>query len=109
LEAEAITLSNGNLATAKALLETVEGHAGIKDFTAITNANTQPALQLLIVKEEMKNFFSENGADWFAVRRLPFATAQTLLPALKVVNQLTMPIPYSETSINNQIIQNPGY
>jgi len=109
LEAEAITLSNGNLATAKALLETVEGHAGIKDFTAITNANTQAALQLLIVKEEMKNFFSENGADWFAVRRLPFATAQTLLPALKVVNQLTMPIPYSETSINNQIIQNPGY
>jgi hypothetical protein len=109
LEAEAITLSNGNLATAKTLLETVEGHAGIKNFTAITNANTSTALQLLIVKEEMKNFFSENGADWFAVRRLPFATAQTILPSLKLVNQLTLPIPYSETSINNQVIQNPGY
>jgi hypothetical protein len=109
LEAEAITLSNGNLATAKTLLETVEGHAGIKDFTAITNANTPAALQLLIVKEEMKNFFSENGADWFAVRRLPFATAQSILPSLKLTTQLTLPIPYSETSINNQIIQNPGY
>jgi len=109
LEAEAITLSNGDLATAKSLLETVEGHVGIKDFTPITNANTAAALQLLIVKEEMKNFFSENGADWFAVRRLPFATAQTLLPELKSVTQLTLPIPYTETSINNQIIQNPGY
>ena len=109
LEAEAITLSNGDLTTAKTLLETVEGHAGIKNFTAITNANTPAALQLLIVKEEIKNFFSENGADWFAVRRLPFATAQTLLPGLKSVTQLTLPIPYTETSINNQIIQNPGY
>ena len=109
LEAEAITLSNGNLATAKSLLETVESHAGVKDFTAITNANTSAALQLLIVKEEMKNFFSENGADWFAVRRLPFATAQALLPGLKSVSQLTLPIPYTETSINNQVIQNPGY
>jgi hypothetical protein len=109
LEAEAITLSNGNLGTAKTLLETVEGHAGIKNFTAISNANTPAALQLLIVREEMKNLFSEDGADWFAVRRLPFATAQTVLPSLKSVTQLTLPIPYSETSINNQVIQNPGY
>lgn len=109
LEAEAITLSGGNLATAKTLLETVETHAGIKDFTAITNALTPAALQLLIVKEELRNFASENGADWFALRRLPFATAQTIQPALKSVNQLILPIPYSETSVNNQIIQNPGY
>jgi len=109
LEAEAITLSNGNLATAKSLLETVESHAGIKDFTAITNAATPAALQLLVVKEEIKNFFSENGADWFALRRLPFATAQTLLPGLKSVNQLTLPIPYTETSENSLVIQNPGY
>jgi len=108
LEAEAITLSNGDLSVAKTLLETVESHAGIKDFTAITNASTPAALQLLIVEEEMKNFLSENGADWFALRRLPFATAQTLQPALKSVNQLILPIPYTETSINNQIIQNPG-
>jgi len=109
LEAEAITLSNGNLATAKTLLQTVEAHAGIKDFTAITNATTPAALQLLIVEEEIKNFFSENGADWFALRRLPLSTITTLQPGITSVNQLTFPIPYSETSVNNQVIQNPGY
>jgi hypothetical protein len=109
LEAEAITLSKGNLATAKTLLETVEAHAGVKDFSAIISAATPAALQVLIVKEEIKNFFSENGADWFALRRLPFATAQTIQPALISVNQLTLPIPYTETSVNNLVIQNPGY
>jgi len=107
LEAEAITLVNGDLTTAKTLLKTVEMHAGISDFTTLNSTTTAAALQLLIVKEEMKNFFSENGADWFALRRLPFAAAQTLQPALKSVNQLICPIPSSEISINSQVIQNP--
>jgi hypothetical protein len=109
LEAEAITLSNGDLATAKALLETVEKHSGITDFTAVNNASTASALQLLIVKEEMKNFVGENGADWLALRRLPFATIQTIQPFLKTASQLILPIPYSEMLSNNQVIQNPGY
>jgi len=109
LEAEAITLSNGNLAAAKQLLQTVEAHAGIKDFSDINNANTAAALQLLIVKEEMKSFVGENGADWFALRRLPFATIQTLQPYLKVQTSLILPIPYAEITSNSQVIQNPGY
>jgi len=109
LEAEAITLSNGNLATAQGLLQTVEAHAGITDFSAINNANTATALQLLIVKEEMKSFVGENGADWFALRRLPFNTIQSIQPYLISTVQLILPIPYAEITSNNQVIQNPGY
>lgn len=107
LEAEAITLSNGDLPTAKTLLTTVMGHAGITDFTAVNNATTAAALQVLVVKEEMKNFVAENGADWFALRRLPFATMQTLQPYITTVNQLILPIPNSEITANGQVFQNP--
>jgi hypothetical protein len=109
LEAEAITLSGGDLVTAKTLLEAVESHAGITDFSAINAANTATALQLLVVKEEMKNFVAENGQDWFALRRLPFATIQTIQPALKSPSLLIFPIPNSEITTNGQVIQNPGY
>jgi hypothetical protein len=107
LEAEAITLSNGDLSQAKTLLETVMSHAGITDFTAVNNAATAAALQVLVVKEEMKNFVSENGADWFALRRLPFATIQSIQPYIKTVNQLILPIPNTEITTNSQVFQNP--
>jgi hypothetical protein len=109
LEAEAITLSGGNLAAAKALLETVEGHAGIKDFTTIDNTTSAAALEVLIVKEELKNFVGENGADWFALRRLPLATIQTIQPQLKSTDNLILPIPNTEITQNGNVIQNPGY
>jgi hypothetical protein len=109
LEAEAITESGGNLATAKTLLETVESHAGITNFSDITAANTAAELQLLVVKEEMKNFVAENGQDWFALRRLPFATIQTIQPAIKSQSVLIFPIPNTEITTNGQAIQNPGY
>jgi len=116
MEAEAITLSNGNLSNAKTLLETVMVHAGmpITDpqyaaaYNAVANANTPAALQLLIVKEELKNFAFENGADWFALRRLPFKTLQSIQPAIKDATRLIFPIPISELNGNN-VIQNPGY
>jgi len=107
LEAEAITLSNGDLAQAKTLLTTVMGHAGLTDFTAVNNATTAAALQVLVVQEEMKNFVAENGADWFALRRLPFATIKTMQPYITTVNQLILPIPNTEIITNGQIIQNP--
>lgn len=107
MEAEAITLSNGNLSQAKTLLETVMSHAGITDFTAVNNAATAAALQVLVVKEEMKNFVSENGADWFALRRLPFATIQSIQPYIKTVNQLILPIPNTEITTNSQVFPNP--
>ena len=107
LEAEAITLSGGGLSQAKTLLKTVESRAGIKDFTDVDNAGSAADLQVLIVKEDLRNFVSENGADWFALRRLPFDQVQILRPAIKSTDQLILPIPHSEISIN-KIPQNPG-
>jgi hypothetical protein len=114
LEAEAITLSGGDLSTAKMLLKTIEGHAGVKSFSDVDAATTATQLQALVVKEEIKNFFAEAGQDWFALRRLgitgstPNITAiATIQPAAKSINQLIMPIPNSEIIANSKVIPNP--
>lgn len=114
LEAEAITLSGGDLPTAKTLLKTIEAHAGVKDFSDVDAATTATELQALVVKEEIKSFFSESGLDWFALRRLgisgstPNITAiATIQPAATTVNQLILPIPNSEIITNSNIIPNP--
>jgi starch-binding outer membrane protein, SusD/RagB family len=111
LEAEALTSSGGDMDEAKALLKEVMKHAGITDFGAVDAASTKDALQLLIVKEEMKNFVAEGGQDWLAVRRLPFTTLQQLIPVIKDKNQFILPIPESEITANGQLAgkQNPGY
>jgi hypothetical protein len=111
LQAEALTLSGGSLAQAKTLLETVMSHAGITDFSAVNAANSAGKLQLLIVKEEMINFIGESGEDWYAVRRLPFATLQTLIPSLGIADLLILPIPQTEMTANSKLTgqQNPGY
>ncbi len=107
---EAITLSSGDLATAKTLLTTVMSHAGAgpQEMAAVAAATTPAALQLEIVKENMRNFAYENGVDWFALRRLPFATIQQLNPYIKDPTRLIWPIPTSELS-ENPVFQNPGY
>lgn len=114
LEAEAITLSGGDLSTAKTLLKAVEGRAGVKDFSDVDAATNATQLQALVVKEEIKNFFAENGADWFALRRLGISGSQpnitaiaTIQPAVTSVNQLILPIPNSEISTNSNVIPNP--
>jgi len=114
LEAEAIALSGGDLPTARGLLKTVEGHAGITNFSDVDAATTGTALQALVVKEEVKNFFAEAGQDWFALRRLGISGSQpnitaiaTIQPAAKLVNQLILPIPNTEITTNGNIIQNP--
>jgi starch-binding outer membrane protein, SusD/RagB family len=109
LQAEAIVASNGSLADAKTLLTTVLTNAGVTDFTAVNSANTPAALQLQIIEEEMRNFVSEAGQDWFALRRLPFATIQSLEPTITMPSLLILPIPYSETSENSNAQQNPDY
>lgn len=109
LEAEAITASGGSLTDAKTLLKTVEGHAGITDFTAVDAAATADALRLLIIKEEMKSFVGEAGQDWLAVRRLPFATLQGLLPSITNISLLILPIPDAEMTANSMMKQNPNY
>lgn len=109
LEAEALVASGGNMGTAKSLLETVLGHAGVTDFSNVNAATTAAELQLLIVQEEMKNFVGEDGQDWLAVRRLPFATVQTMIPTIISKDLLIMPIPETEITGNGLVIQNPSY
>lgn len=109
LEAEALVESGGSMDEAKTLLKTVLQHAGFTDFSDVGAANTANDLQLLIIKEEMKNFVAENGADWMAVRRLPFSELQALIPTIQNQSQLILPIPQDEITRNNQIKQNPGY
>jgi len=109
LEAEGITLANGDLPTAKTLLKTVEGHAGLTDFTAVNNATSALKLQVLVEREELKNFVGENGADWFALRRMPMDTIQTIQPLLKIKDRFLLPIPYAEVTENGNMIQNPSY
>ncbi len=110
LEAEAITLSGGDLTQAKKLLKTVMLHAGssTSEMAGVANASTAAQLQLEIVKENMRGFAVENGLDWLALRRLPFATIQQLNPNIQSPTQLILPIPASELAENN-VIQNPGY
>jgi hypothetical protein len=111
LEAEAIALSGGDLGMAKNLLVTVMSHAGAgpQELAAAADASTPAALQLEIVKEDLRNFVCENGVDWLALRRLPFATMQQLNPYIKDASRLILPIPSAEITLNPNIIQNPGY
>jgi hypothetical protein len=109
LQSEAICLSGGNVTTAKTLLKTVMGHAGIADFTEVDAVQTPEALRVLIAKEVMKNFVSENGIDWLTLHRLPFQTVQELRPDIKSLNSLILPIPDAEIKSNGKIEPNPGY
>ena len=109
LEAEALVASGGSMSTARSLLETVLGHAGITNYSNVEVATTPAALQLLIIEEEMKNFVGEDGQDWLALRRLPFSTVQTLVPSITSINQFILPIPETEIEANGLIKQNPSY
>ena len=109
LEAEALTSSGGDMDEAKTLLKEIMKHAGVTDFSEVDAQTSKDGLQLLIIKEEMKNFVAEGGQDWLAVRRLPLATLQKLIPVIKDKNQLILPIPQSEITANNKVKQNPGY
>ncbi|WP_431217711.1 RagB/SusD family nutrient uptake outer membrane protein [Puia sp. P3] len=101
LEAEAIALSGVDPGVAKMLLKTVMSHAGagVTELAAVDEATTPEALQLEIVKEYMRNFIYENGVDWLALKRLPFATMQRLNPKIIDPNKLIFPIPQKSLSI----------
>lgn len=106
-QAEAIALSGGDLSIAKLRLKDVLNCAGVTDFSDMNNATTPEQVQLLVVEEVRKNFLQESGLDWFALRRLPFKTLQSLRPNVKSVISLTLPIPISEINANNLIEPNP--
>jgi hypothetical protein len=109
LKAEALVAKGGTLDEAKSLLKTIRSHAGVTDFTDIDAATTAPQMQLLTIKEEMRSFVNEAGQDWFAVRRLPYSTLQTLLPSITDKALLILPIPDAEITSNKAMKQNPGY
>ncbi|MDO6430437.1 RagB/SusD family nutrient uptake outer membrane protein [Flavitalea sp. BT771] len=109
LQAEAIVAAGGDLTDARILLKTVMTHAGFTDLSSVDAAASAEQLQLLIIEEEMKSFAAENGQDWLAVRRLPFATLQGLLPSITDKHLLLLPIPDAEIISNDKIKQNPNY
>ncbi|WEK21630.1 MAG: RagB/SusD family nutrient uptake outer membrane protein [Candidatus Pedobacter colombiensis] len=111
LQAEALALSGGDLALAKGRLKEVMGHAGLTDFATVDGTSSAAAFQVLVVKETMKNFVAENGLDWLALRRLPFATIQSadFRPEIKSETSLILPVPSTELNTNNIADQNPGY
>ncbi|MDR6781567.1 hypothetical protein ABIE26_001945 [Pedobacter africanus] len=107
-QAEAITLAKGDLAKAKLRLTDVMKRAGLTDFSNVDKANTPEALQFLIVQEVRKNFLQESGLDWFAMRRLPMATLQSIRPAVKSRFSFILPIPMAEMSANGLMEPNPA-
>jgi hypothetical protein len=114
LKAEALAANNGDLQLAKTLVaDSVMSHNGIAGsssiYQAVKKASTPLALRVLIVKEEMKNFISENGTDWFALRRLPLDTIKVIQSQIQVKDRLILPIPRAEITNNGKMIQNPSY
>jgi len=110
LKSEAIIRSGGNLEDAKTILRTIQGHAGITDFTAIDNANTSSALLLQNFYETARSLVGEDGQDWMALMRLPMDLVAQVRPSITGKTQFYFPIPQGELQ-NNPLFggQNPGY
>jgi hypothetical protein len=110
LKAEALVRSGGSITEAKNILKDIEGRAGVTDFSAIDNATTTDEMLLELYKEFSRNMVAEDGIEWFALLRLPFATVKQLRPTITDQKQYIMPIPTTEFQLNPSIgPQNPGY
>lgn len=110
LTAEATIRSGGSLSTARNLIETVMSHAGVTDFSAVENAATPDDLLLQNFYEIERNLSGEDGIEWMALLRLPFATVKQLRPTITSQTQYIFPIPHDEFQLNPTIgDQNPGY
>ena len=108
--AEATVRSGGALAPAKTRLKEVLSKSGITDFTAIDAANTPDELLKQIYLEYVRNMVGEDGIEWMALLRLPFATVQQLRPTITNKIQYILPIPKAEFLQNPKTgEQNPGY
>jgi hypothetical protein len=108
--AEAIARSGGDLNVAKTTLKTVMSKAGVTDFTAVDAATTAADVQLQVYYEFVRNFVGEDGIEWMALLRLPFATVKQIRPTITSTVQYILPIPDSEFINNpNTGAQNPGY
>lgn len=116
LKAEAIVRSGGSLAVARDVIHEIQAKAGITamvnnvPYLAIENANTTPELLLEIYKETAKCLVGEDGLEWMALLRLPFATVKQLKPTITSEILYILPVPKS-TFLYNPLFgeQNPGY
>jgi hypothetical protein len=116
LKAEAIVRSGGNLADAKALVHTIQSKAGITatvnntNYLAVENAGTPAVLLVEIYKETVRSLVAEDGMEWMALLRLPFATVQQIKPTITSQIQYILPVPADEFKYNPSFgDQNPGY
>jgi hypothetical protein len=108
--AEAIARSGGDLNLAKTTLKTVMSKAGVTDFSAVDAAATAADVQVKVYYEFARNFVGEDGIEWMALLRLPFATVEQIRPTITNKIQYILPIPDSEFTNNpNFGAQNPGY
>jgi hypothetical protein len=111
LRAEAILRSTtGDLTTARTLIKTVMGKAGVTDFAAVDNATTADELLLQNYYEVERNLTGEDGIEWLTLMRLPFATVRQLKPTITSTVQFYFPVPRTEFDSNPLFgLQNTGY
>lgn len=110
LRAEALVRSGGDKGEAKALLETVLGHAGVTDFSAVENANTDNELLKQLFNETLRNLSFEGGRELEIMMRMPKEIVHAFNPIYMVENTDILPIPANEFKYNKVLQeQNPGY
>lgn len=110
LESEGIVRSGGDINAARALLKTVQEHAGVTDFTAINAATTADTMLRQLYNETARNLSFEDGQEWSALLRLPLAAVLSVKPAITDKDHFILPIPKAEFDKNPQIgAQNPTY
>jgi starch-binding outer membrane protein, SusD/RagB family len=110
LKAEAIVRSGGSVNDAKLIVKDIMAHAGVTDFSAIDNAGTTDEVLMQIYYEIVRSLVGEDGQEWMALLRLPYATVQAIRPTIENKIQYILPVPATEF-LNNPSFgeQNKGY
>lgn len=116
LKAEAIVRSGGDPAAAKAIVHQIQAKAGITStennipYLEVENATGTNDLLMAIYKETVKTLVAEDGMEWLALLRLPYATVQQLKPTIISQTLYILPVPADEFRYNPSFgNQNPGY
>ena len=108
-------VKQGNIQGAQDDLNAIRVRAGLDS----TTANDQPSLLTAIMHERQVELFTEWGHRWFDLKRTDGLDAVMGNPenvyqtkggnGAWSPNWSLLPIPYEETVINHNLIQNPGY
>jgi hypothetical protein len=106
IRAEARAQQN-NISGAASDINVIRNRAGLSNITA----NDQSSVLTSIEQERRVEFFAEWGHRWFDLIRT--SRADAVLMTVKAPNWQTtdklFPIPQSQISVNESLIQNPGY